>query len=256
MLHTLDKINAFYGLAHILYDVSLSVEEGETISLLGRNGAGKTTTLRSIMGLTPPASGKILYKGEPINGLPNYVIANKGIGYVPDDRRIFSNLTVEQNLIVGQRKDAARRAWNIDRVYNYFPQLASMKGRKGWNLSGGEQQMLAIARALMLNPDLMLVDEPTEGLAPIIVKEVAKVVEELSKEKITILLVEQNAKLALSVAPYAYVMENGRIVMDDTADKLLENPDIKDFYLGLTDLGTRKSFREVKHYKRRKRWLT
>jgi len=226
MLLTLDKINAFYGLAHILYDVSLSVEEGETISLLGRNGAGKTTTLRSIMGLTPPASGKILYKGEPINGLPNYVIANKGIGYVPDDRRIFSNLTVEQNLIVGQRKDAARRAWNIDRVYNYFPQLASMKGRKGWNLSGGEQQMLAIARALMLNPDLMLVDEPTEGLAPIIVKEVAKVVEELSKEKITILLVEQNAKLALNLSSRCYVLSDGHLFYEGVCNVVKQDPDL------------------------------
>jgi branched-chain amino acid transport system ATP-binding protein len=226
MLLTLDKINTFYGLAHILYDVSLSIEEGETISLLGRNGAGKTTTLRSIMGLTPPASGTILYKGKPINGLPNYAIANKGIGYVPDDRRIFSNLTVEQNLIVGQRKDAARRDWNIDKVYGYFPQLSSMKGRKGWNLSGGEQQMLAIARALMLNPDLMLVDEPTEGLAPIIVKEVAKVLEELSKEKITILLVEQNAKLALNLSSRCYVLSDGHLFYEGVCNVVKQDPDL------------------------------
>jgi len=226
MLLTLDKINTFYGLAHILYDVSLSVEEGETVSLLGRNGAGKTTTLRSIMGLTPPASGTILYKGKPINGLPNYAIANKGIGYVPDDRRIFSNLTVEQNLIVGQRKDAARRDWNIDKVYGYFPQLSSMKGRKGWNLSGGEQQMLAIARALMLNPDLMLVDEPTEGLAPIIVKEVAKVLEELSREKITILLVEQNAKLALNLSSRCYVLSDGHLFYEGVCNVVKQDPDL------------------------------
>lgn len=226
MLLSIDKINTFYGLAHILYDVSLSVEEGETISLLGRNGAGKTTTLRSIMGLTPPASGTILYKGEPINGLPNYVIANKGIGYVPDDRRIFSNLTVEQNLIVAQRKEAARQAWNIDRVYSYFPQLSSMKGRRGWNLSGGEQQMLAIARALMLNPDLMLVDEPTEGLAPIIVKEVAKVLEELSKEKITILLVEQNAKLALNLSSRCYVLSDGHLFYEGVCNIVKEDPEL------------------------------
>jgi branched-chain amino acid transport system ATP-binding protein len=226
MLLTLDKINTFYGLAHILYDVSLSVEEGETISLLGRNGAGKTTTLRSIMGLTPPASGTILYKGEPINGLPSYVIANKGVGYVPDDRRIFSNLTVEQNLIVAQRKEAARQAWNIDRVYSYFPQLSSMKGRKGWNLSGGEQQMLAIARALMLNPDLILVDEPTEGLAPIIVKEVAKVLEELSKEKITILLVEQNAKLALNLSSRCYVLSDGHLFYEGVCNVVKQDPDL------------------------------
>jgi branched-chain amino acid transport system ATP-binding protein len=226
MLLSIDKINTFYGLAHILYDVSLSVEEGETISLLGRNGAGKTTTLRSIMGLTPPASGTILYREEPINGLPNYVIANKGIGYVPDDRRIFSNLTVEQNLIVAQRKEAARQAWNIDRVYSYFPQLSSMKGRKGWNLSGGEQQMLAIARALMLNPDLILVDEPTEGLAPIIVKEVAKVLEELSKERITILLVEQNAKLALNLSSRCYVLSDGHLFYEGVCNIVKEDPEL------------------------------
>jgi len=226
MLLSLDKINTFYGLAHILYDVSLSVEEGETVSLLGRNGAGKTTTLRSIMGLTAPASGAILYKGEPINGLPNYVIANKGIGYVPDDRRIFSNLTVEQNLIVSIRKEAARQNWNIEKVYCHFPQLSSLRKRKGWNLSGGEQQMLAIARALMLNPDLILVDEPTEGLAPIIVKEVAKVLEELSGEKITILLVEQNAKLALNLSSRCYVLSDGHLFYEGVCNVVKQDPDL------------------------------
>jgi len=226
MLLSLDKINTFYGLAHILYDISLSVEEGETVSLLGRNGAGKTTTLRSIMGLTAPSSGTILYKGEPINGLPNYVIANKGIGYVPDDRRIFSNLTVEQNLIVSIRKEAARQDWNIEKVYSQFPQLSSLRKRKGWNLSGGEQQMLAIARALMLNPDLILVDEPTEGLAPIIVKEVAKVLEELSGEKITILLVEQNAKLALNLSSRCYVLSDGHLFYEGVCNVVKQDPDL------------------------------
>ena len=226
MLLSLDKINTFYGLAHILYDVSISVEEGETVSLLGRNGAGKTTTLRSIMGLTPPASGTILYQDEPINGLPSYVIANKGIGYVPDDRRIFSNLTVEQNLIVSIRKEAARQNWNIEKVYSHFPQLSSLRKRKGWNLSGGEQQMLAIARALMLNPDLILVDEPTEGLAPIIVKEVAKVLEELSGEKITILLVEQNAKLALNLSSRCYVLSDGHLFYEGVCNVVKQDPDL------------------------------
>lgn len=226
MLLSLDKVNAFYGLAHILYDVSLTVAEGETVSLLGRNGAGKTTTLRSIMGLTPPASGRILYKGEPISGLPSYVIANKGIGYVPDDRRIFPNLTVEQNLIVALRKGAARQDWNIERVYRYLPQLSSLKNRKGWNLSGGEQQMLAIARALMLNPDLLLVDEPTEGLAPIIVKEVAQILRELSKEKITILLVEQNAKLALSLSSRCYVLSDGHLFYEGVSDVVKQDPEL------------------------------
>lgn len=226
MLLSLDKVNAFYGLAHILYDVSLSVAEGETVSLLGRNGAGKTTTLRSIMGLTPPASGRILYKGEPISGLPSYVIANKGIGYVPDDRRIFPNLTVEQNLIVGLRKGAARQDWSIEKVYRYLPQLSALKNRKGWNLSGGEQQMLAIARALMLNPDLLLVDEPTEGLAPIIVKEVAQILQQLSKEKITILLVEQNAKLALSLSSRCYVLSDGHLFYEGVSDVVKRDPEL------------------------------
>jgi branched-chain amino acid transport system ATP-binding protein len=226
MLLSLDKVNAFYGLAHILYDVSLSVAEGETVSLLGRNGAGKTTTLRSIMGLTPPASGRILYRGEPISGLPSYVIANKGIGYVPDDRRIFPNLTVEQNLIVALRKGAARQDWDIEKVYRYLPQLSSLKNRKGWNLSGGEQQMLAIARALMLNPDLLLVDEPTEGLAPIIVKEVAQILRELSKEKITILLVEQNAKLALSLSSRCYVLSDGHLFYEGVSDVVKQDPEL------------------------------
>jgi branched-chain amino acid transport system ATP-binding protein len=226
MLLSLDKVNAFYGLAHILYDVSLSIAEGETVSLLGRNGAGKTTTLRSIMGLTPPASGRILYKGEPISGQPSYVIANKGIGYVPDDRRIFPNLTVEQNLIVALRKGAARQDWSIEKVYRYLPQLASLKNRKGWNLSGGEQQMLAIARALMLNPDLLLVDEPTEGLAPMIVKEVAQILQQLSKEKITILLVEQNAKLALSLSSRCYVLSDGRLFYEGVSDVVKRDPEL------------------------------
>lgn len=226
MLLSLDRVNAFYGLAHILYDVSLTIAEGETVSLLGRNGAGKTTTLRSIMGLTPPASGRILYKGEAISGLPSYVIANKGIGYVPDDRRIFPNLTVEQNLIVGLRKGAARQDWNIERVYRYLPQLSLLKNRKGGNLSGGEQQMLAIARALMLNPDLLLVDEPTEGLAPIIVKEVAQILRELSKENITILLVEQNAKLALSLSSRCYVLSDGHLFYEGESDVVRQDPEL------------------------------
>ena len=226
MLLSLEKINTFYGLGHILYDVSLSIAEGETVSLLGRNGAGKTTTLRSIMGLTPPASGRILYKGEPISGLPSYVIANKGIGYVPDDRRIFPNLTVEQNLIVSLRKDAAKQDWNIERVYRYLPQLSSLRNRKGWNLSGGEQQMLAIARALMLNPDLLLVDEPTEGLAPIIVGEVAQILRELSKENITILLVEQNAKLALNLSSRCYVLSDGHIFYEGISDVIRQDPEL------------------------------
>jgi branched-chain amino acid transport system ATP-binding protein len=226
MLLSLDKINTFYGLAHILYDVSLSIEEGKTVSLLGRNGAGKTTTLRSIIGLTPPATGTILYKGERINGQPNYAIANKGIGYVPDDRRIFPNLTVEQNLVVAIRKEAKRQDWNLDKVYSHFPHLSPLRKRKGWNLSGGEQQMLAMARALMLNPDLLLVDEPTEGLAPIIVKEVAKTLEELSSEKITILLVEQNAKLALTLSSRCYVLSDGHLFYEGTSSVVRQDPDL------------------------------
>jgi len=226
MLLSVKEINTFYGLAHILYDISLSVGEGETVCLLGRNGAGKTTTIRSILGLTPPTSGTIMYKGEPIHGLRNYIIANKGIGYVPAERRIFPNLTVEQNLIVGFREAGKQRGWDMEKVYSHFPSLSSMKKRKGWNLSGGEQQMLAIARTLMLNPALVLVDEPTEGLAPLIVREVVKILEELRKEKISILLVEQNAHIALNLSSRCYALSDGHLIYERASKEISKDQEL------------------------------
>jgi len=197
--------------------------------------------------------------GERIDKKNAEEIAKSGIVQVIEGRRVFEHLTVEQNLIVGAHLRRDRRAvkGGLEMVYHFFPRLKEKRYETAGFISGGEQQMTVVGRALMANPKLMLLDEPSMGLAPMLIKEIFNIITRLHEEsKISILLVEQNAKLALSIAPYAFVMENGRIVMDDTAEKLLENPDIKDFYLGLTDLGTRKSFREIKHYKRRKRWLT
>jgi branched-chain amino acid transport system ATP-binding protein len=233
MLLTVDKINTYYKEAHILFDLSLHVEDGECISLLGRNGAGKTTTLRSILGLTPARDGSVIFKGEDITSLPYYVTANRGIGLVPQGRRIFSNLSVEQNLRVGIRKDAPRKDWNLSRVYEYFPQLQKMRTRKGWNLSGGEQQMLAIARALIGNPDFILMDEPSEGLAPIIVQEVMEIVESLHQHDIVTLLVEQNAKMALKISQRCYVMSNGRVQYEGPSEEIRTNPELQKKLLGI-----------------------
>jgi branched-chain amino acid transport system ATP-binding protein len=197
--------------------------------------------------------------GKPIDRLSAEKIAKLGIVQVIEGRRVFEHLTVEQNLKVGAhlRRDGKSVKEGLEMVYHYFPRLREKRTEVAGFVSGGEQQMTVVGRALMTNPKLILLDEPSMGLAPLLIHEIFNIVTRLNQEEnISILLVEQNAKLALSVAPYAYVMENGRIVMDDTAEKLRENPDIKDFYLGLTDVGGRKSFRDVKHYKRRKRWLT
>jgi branched-chain amino acid transport system ATP-binding protein len=233
MLLTVDKINTYYKEAHILFDICLHVEDGECVSLLGRNGAGKTTTLRSILGLTPPRDGTVVFKGEDTTRLPYYMIANRGIGLVPQGRRIFPNLTVEQNLRVGIRKDAPRKDWDLNRVYDYFPQLKSMRMRRGWNLSGGEQQMLAIARALIGNPDFILMDEPSEGLAPLIVKEVMEIVQDLHQHKIATLLVEQNAKMALTVSQRCYIMNNGQVQFESKSETIRTDPELMKKYLGI-----------------------
>ena len=195
-----EKISTFYGEAKVLHDVSLEIKEGEAVALLGRNGAGKTTTLRSIMGLTPAREGKIIFKDQDITKFPTNRIANMGIGWVPDDRRVFPTLTVEQNLKIAYKKGPKGESnWNLEMIYKHFPKLKTLARQKGDNLSGGEQQMLAIARTLMGNPELILLDEPSEGLAPLIVKEVMKIIKELTDMKITTLLVEQNAPMALKV---------------------------------------------------------
>jgi branched-chain amino acid transport system ATP-binding protein len=262
------KINSievkYHEVILVLKGVSIEVPQRGIVALLGANGAGKSTTLKAISGLLKHEDGKvtdgnIMFLGERIDRKNAEEIAKAGIVQVIEGRKVFEHLSVEQNLIVGAhlRRDRGAVKDGLEMVYHYFPRLKQKRNETAGFISGGEQQMTVVGRALMANPKLLLLDEPSMGLAPMLIKEIFNIITRLHEEsKISILLVEQNAKLALSVAPYAYVMENGRIVMDDTAEKLSENPDIKDFYLGLTDLGTRKSFREVKHYKRRKRWLT
>jgi branched-chain amino acid transport system ATP-binding protein len=248
----------------VLKGVSMEVSQGGIVALLGANGAGKSTTLKAVSGLLKHENGEVTdgsieFMGKRIDRLRAEKIAKTGIVQVIEGRRVFDHLTVEQNLKVGAHLRGSGRSIKegLEMVYNYFPRLREKRSETAGLISGGEQQMTVVGRALMTDPRLILLDEPSMGLAPLLIHEIFNIITRLNQEEnISILLVEQNAKLALNVAPYAYVMENGRIVMDDTAEKLRENPDIKDFYLGLTDVGGRKSFRDVKHYKRRKRWLT
>ena len=247
-----------------LKGVSLEVPSHGIVALLGANGAGKSTTLKAISGLLKHengrvAEGSIEFLGERIDRKSAEEIARMGIIQVIEGRRVFEHLSVEQNLKVGGhlRNDRGAIANGLEMVYHYFPRLQERRAVVAGFVSGGEQQMTVIGRALMASPKLLLLDEPSMGLAPLLIKEIFQILTRLNeKEGIPILLVEQNAKLALSVARYAYVLETGRVVMDGDSEKLRENPDIRDFYLGLTDIGTRKSFRAIKHYKRRKRWVS
>ncbi len=248
----------------VLKGVSIEVPKGGIIALLGANGAGKSTTLKAISGLLKVEDGEVTdgaidFEGQHIHREKAARISKMGIVQVIEGRRVFEHLTVEENLKVGAhlRKTGSVRE-GLEMVYYYFPRLREKRGETAGFVSGGEQQMTVVGRALMTEPKLVLLDEPSMGLAPMLIHEIFNIIMKLNTEqRISILLVEQNAKLALNVAPYAYVMETGRIVMDDTAEKLSENEDIKDFYLGLSDKGgKRKSFRDVKHYKRRKRWLS
>lgn len=226
------EINTFYGEAHILHGVSLRVGKGETVSLLGRNGAGKTTTLRSILGLTPARAGQISLKGQDITRLMPHMIARKGVRWVPDNRRIFPTLTVQRNLEIARRY-AAEGDWDLQAIYRHFPVLERYKDRKGEFLSGGEQQMLAIARTLMGNPDLLLLDEPSQGLAPKIVREVMNIILELKQKGISILLVEQNSVMALAVSDRCYILDDGRIVHQSASRELDANKDLKRDLLGI-----------------------
>jgi branched-chain amino acid transport system ATP-binding protein len=265
---TILKINnievKYHEVILVIKGISINVPNGGVIALLGANGAGKSTTLKAISGLLKHENGEVTdgsieFMGERIDRMGPEKIAKMGIVQVIEGRRVFEHLTVEQNLKVGAHMKKYGRSIKdgLDMVYHYFPRLKEKRNETAGFISGGEQQMTVVGRALMTNPKLILLDEPSMGLAPLLIHEIFKIITKLNQEeKISILLVEQNAKLALNVAPHAYVMENGRIVMDDSAQKLLQNPDIKDFYLGLTDVGGRKSFRNVKHYKRRKRWIT
>lgn len=222
------KIHTYYGLSHILFDVSLKLSEGEVVGLLGRNGAGKSTTMRSIMGLSPPSQGSIIFKGKNVTAKKPYLLARDGMGYVPDDRRVFADLTVDDNLEIAFKRS---RDWDKERVYKLFSPLTYMKTRRAGNLSGGEQQMLAIARALMNGPELLLLDEPTEGLAPLIVRDLENQILKLKEAGISILLSEQNVRSALKLIDRAYVIDEGVIRFEGTVAELEANEEVKAKYL-------------------------
>jgi len=223
----LEGIHTFYGLSHILFDVSLKIKRGQVVCLLGRNGAGKTTTLKSIMGLTPPKEGVIRFKGESIAGVAPYKLVRKGLGYVPDDRRIFADLTVGENLGIATREKDNEDAWTRERVYALFPALKDMDFRKGGLLGGGEQKMLAIARALVGNPEFILLDEPTEGLAPLLIDHFAERIKKLKDTGLTVLLAEQNVNFTLGLSDYGYIIDNGRICYQGTVEELTGDAEVK-----------------------------
>lgn len=230
LLLTLDSLSTFYGEAQVLNGLSLSMGAGETVCLLGRNGRGKTTTLKSILGLVPPRSGRIIFDGTDITRMPTHLIARLGIAWVPDNRRIFPTLTVERNLqmaLNAASEKTSEHEWTLARVYQRFPILDRLKHRVGEHLSGGEAQLVAIARALLMHPKLVLLDEPSQGLAPKIVEDIVAVLEEMRNEGIAILLVEQNSSLALSLADRVYVIDDGRIVYTSRAADLEANPQLK-----------------------------
>jgi branched-chain amino acid transport system ATP-binding protein len=223
----LDRVEAAYGLSRVLYGITLEAREGEVVSLLGRNGAGKSTTLKAIVGLVDVTAGSVSLDGRDITALPTHEISTLGIGWVPEDRRIFSDLTVEENLLVG----AKGGRWSASRVYEYFPKLAEMAGRRGGSLSGGEQQMLTVARTLMGSPRILLLDEPSEGLAPVIVQALGQQIAALRREGLTILLSEQNLKFAARLADRAYIIEKGEIRWEGAMDRLLEDEAVRRAYL-------------------------
>jgi len=253
----------YHDVILVLRGVSLGIEQGQVITLLGANGAGKTTTLKAVSGLLKTEVGKVShgdieFDGKRIDRMGPEDIARMGIIQVLEGRRVLEQLTVEENLVVATHmlKDRSRVNEDIERVYDYFPKLRTLRNQKSGYISGGEQQMMVLGRALMAHPKLMLLDEPSLGLAPLLVQEIFKIIRQINKEeKTAMLLVEQNAIAALDIATYGYVMESGRVVLDGSASDLIDNEDVKEFYLGFGTLSQRKSYRDVKHYKRRKRWL-
>lgn len=261
----LNNIEVIYNdVILVLKGMSLEVPSGKIVALLGSNGAGKSTTLKAVSGLLKPedgevTDGEIVFEDEPIHHLDAAEVVKRGIFQVMEGRRVFEHLDVEQNLIAGSytRRDRNQVRDDIEMVYQYFPRLKERRRQTAGYLSGGEQQMLAIGRGLMARPKLMMLDEPSLGLAPLLVEEIFQIINRINKEQgTTILLVEQNARIALDLADYAYIMENGRIVLTGEPSQLRGNADVREFYLGLNEVGTRKSYRDVKHYKRRKRWLS
>jgi branched-chain amino acid transport system ATP-binding protein len=225
-----ENIHTYYGLSHILFGVSLAVQPGEVVCLLGRNGAGKSTTMKSIMGLVPPRQGSIVFKGVETAGFKPFRMARMGIGFVPDDRRVFADLTVGENLEISER-NARADGWTRERVYGFFPALAAIDKRQAGLLSGGEQQMLTIARALMTNPEFLLLDEPTEGLAPLIVRMLEEQILRLKRSGLTVLLAEQNLEVALRLSDRGYIIDNGVIRWHGSVDDLRHNRQVRDEYL-------------------------
>jgi branched-chain amino acid transport system ATP-binding protein len=254
----------YMNVIQVLRGVSLEVGDGKIVALLGANGAGKTTTLKAISGLLKTEEGEVTdgsidFDGKRLDRYGPEDIAAMGISQVMEGRRVLEHLSVEENLLVGAycRKDRGGVKRDMEVVFDYFPRLKDLRRQTSGYLSGGEQQMLVIGRALMARPKLMLLDEPSLGLAPLLVQEIFEIIQRINAEQnMAILLVEQNARAALGIADYGYVMENGRIVLGGPAEKLRDNEDVREFYMGLSAVGSRKSYREVKHYRRRKRWLT
>ena len=228
----LENVNTYYWDSHVLWDVSLKVPEGQAVVMLGRNGMGKTTIIRSIMGLTPPVEGVVRFKDEAINGLAPYQIARKGLALVPQGRCVFPSLSVKENLLIAARGTEGPDSWDLERTYGLFPILRERQALHANLLSGGEQQMLAVARALMTNPDLLIMDEPSEGLAPMVVKMIGHVICTL-KGKLTVFLAEQNLNMALSVADYIYVVSKGSVVWEGLPDDLRNNEEVKQKWLGV-----------------------
>jgi len=230
-------IHAAYGSSRVLFGISLDVAPGECVCLLGRNGVGKTTTMRAIMGLTPPSAGRIVWKGADIAGWPPHRVARAGIGFVPEDRRIFAELTVRENLDVSAQAAGRAGRWNADAVFALFPKLKELGGRQGGYLSGGEQQMLTIGRTLMGNPELLLLDEPSEGLAPLVVESMLEQIGRLKREGLTILLAEQGVDFSLALADRVYVLEKGAVRFSGKAAELRDNPRLRDELLALAPAG-------------------
>jgi len=254
---------AYLNVIRVLHGVSLKVDDGIIVALLGANGAGKSTTLKAISGLLKAEEGEVTdgnieWEGKRIDRKNAEEIGRLGIIQALEGRHVFGHLTTEENLGVGafNRRDKNVIKQDFEMVYDYFPRLKDLRHNLAGYLSGGEQQMLVIGRAMMAKPKLMMLDEPSLGLAPLLVEEIYDIIKRFNTEsKTSVLLVEQNVRVVLSIAHYGYVMENGRIVLDGSADFLKNNEDVKEFYMGLSTIGTKKSYREVKHYKRRKRWL-
>ncbi|MDB9302075.1 ABC transporter ATP-binding protein [Halorubrum ezzemoulense] len=228
---TVDKIDTYYGNSHVLHGVSLEIDEGEVVTLLGRNGAGKTTTMRSIIGASPPRSGSVTYRGEEITRLSSDAINGLGISLVPEDRRVFPTLTVQENLRLAHNLASDPRP--VEEMYELFPALDNLRDSNGRNLSGGEQQMVSVARALVQSPDVLLLDEPTEGLAPVIVDDLKEIVQTVVEQNVTVLLTEQNVDFAFELAERGYIMDTGEIVFDGTVDEIRDREDLLETYLSV-----------------------